>query len=431
MSEQQLVLPTPEQLEWADCEVGVLIHYDIPVFEPSYEFREQWGYHPDPAIFNPAQLDTDQWLETAQAAGARYAVLVAKHCSGFCLWPTQAHDYSVRSTPWRNGQGDMVGDFIRSCAKYGLKPGLYYSASCNAYCNVDNPGRMRSGDPAEQQRYNTIVLQQLTELWTRYDKLFEIWFDGGVLPPAQGGPDIASLLHQLQPQAVVFQGPAGTRSLIRWVSNERGVAPYPCWSTTHMGGEDDAEFPQYGPGDPDGSIWAPAESDVPNRKRRWFWQANEEQYLYSLEEMLDLYDCSVGRNTNLLFGMVIDDRGLVPDADVAQFRAFGETIARRFSNMLGETSGQGEQVLLDLGRPALVDHVILQEDITQGERVRAYVLEALPEAGQDWRELDRGTCIGHKRIHQIEPMVLRALRLRCTQQIATPQIRKLAAYHVM
>ena len=276
-----LVLPTAQQLAWADGEIGVIIHLDLQVFDPSFvDFRTRWGHPPSPQVFNPTELNTDQWLATAKAAGATYAVLAAKHCSGFSLWPTRAHDYSVKSSPWRDGKGDIVADFIASCAKYGLKPGLYCSASCNAYLNVDNPGRVRSGDAAEQARYNAVVETQLAELWTGYGKLFEIWFDGGVLPPEEGGPSIIPLLEQHQPEAVVLGGPAGWPALLRTIGNERAEAPRPCWNTIDHGTSEDGtlENPHLG-GTPDGRLWIPGEADMPNRDQNlafqggWFWRA--------------------------------------------------------------------------------------------------------------------------------------------------------------
>ena len=113
--------------------------------------------------------------------GAKYAVLVAKHCSGFSLWPTDAHDYSIKQSPWKNGEGDIVADFIASCKKYNIKPGIYASTTANGYLYVDNPGVVQEGGPVTQEEYNQIVTQQLTELWSNYGELFEIWFDGGVL----------------------------------------------------------------------------------------------------------------------------------------------------------------------------------------------------------------------------------------------------------
>jgi alpha-L-fucosidase len=428
MASPALPLPTPAQQRWFDCEVGVLIHYDIPVFEPEYSFRDQWGYVPDAGKFQPSELDTDQWLEAAVAAGAKYAVLVAKHCSGFCLWPTQAHEYSVGHSPWRGGKGDIVGDFFASCRTYGLLPGLYYSSSCNAFCNVDNPGTVRDGDPDAQKRYNEIVMQQLTELWTDYGPVFEIWFDGGALPPEQGGPDVASLLQRLQPEAVVFQGPEKLSSLLRWVGNERGLAPYPCWGTTNTltaeGGEKERRDLA---GSPDGDRYAPAETDMPNRDQKkayrggWFWREGEDDTLYSLEHLQECYLTSVGRNSNLLFGMVIDDRGLVPDADRQRFAEFGQWVDEFNGRVLAETSGAGSEVVLELPQAATVDHLILAEDIAQGERVRKYRVEA--RTSDDWREIATGSCIGHKHIQPVEPVTCDALRCVCTESADVPQIR--------
>ena len=133
----QIPKPTPDQVEWADCEIGALIHFDINVYEPEYRWRGQWDYNPDPGIFNPVELNTDQWVKAIKDMGGQYAVLVVKHCTGFCLWPTKAHEYSIQSSPWKNGQGDILASFIESCKKYDVRPGVYYSG--------------QSG-PGEQQR---------------------------------------------------------------------------------------------------------------------------------------------------------------------------------------------------------------------------------------------------------------------------------------
>jgi alpha-L-fucosidase len=204
MDEKIIAVPTKEQIEWSSCELGAILHLDIEVFEPEYHFREQWGYVPDSGIFNPKSLNTDQWVKTASDAGIKYIVLVAKHCSGFCLWPTKEHAYSIKNTPYKNGKGDIVTEFVTSCKKYNVRPGLYYSTSTNAYLNVDNPGTVRSGNNEEQKRYNEIVEHQLRELWSAYGEFFEIWFDGGCLPVEKGGPDILPLLNRYQPNAVLF-----------------------------------------------------------------------------------------------------------------------------------------------------------------------------------------------------------------------------------
>ena len=431
-SHDQKVLPTEAQSDWADSEIGVLIHFDMPVFEPEYNFRKDWNYHPDLSIFNPKELDTDQWIEAAKAAGATYAVLVAKHCSGFSLWPTKAHPYSVKNTPWRNGQGDIVKDFVMSCKKYGLKPGIYASTTANGYLKVDNPGKVVSGDPAEQKKYNGIVEMQLTELWSGYGYLFEVWFDGGVLPPEKGGFDVLGLLRKYQPEAIAFQGPFGYENNIRWVGNEEGVAPYPCWSradsTTSASGVIEIKGLN---GNPEGLFWCPGESDFPLRLNSsfqggWFWHKDQDDQMRTLDELLDKYCKSVGRNTNMLLGVVIDDRGLVPDADVRRLNEFGEMIRKNFSDPLGSTEGHGNEFVVKFKSPQSVSYIVIMEDISEGERIREYTLSGLSDGS--WTKLGNGSCIGHKRIETVRNGIFSAVKLEITKSEGTPMIRSFSCF---
>jgi alpha-L-fucosidase len=431
-NEHSAVIPSQPQLNWADVEVGVIIHLDMPVFEPEYDFRKDWNYHPDLSVFNPVELNTDQWIEAAKSAGATYAVLVAKHCSGFSLWPTKAHPYSVKNTPWRNGQGDIVGDFIESCKKYGIRPGIYASTTANGYLKVDNPGRVVSGDPAEQKRYNDIVKMQLTELWSKYGPLFEVWFDGGVLPSEKGGFDVLSLLNEYQPDAIAFQGPFGFKNNIRWVGNEEGVAPYPCWatadSTTSASGVVEIKGLN---GNPNGRFWCPGESDFPLRKNSsfqggWFWHKDQDDQVRSLDELVDRYCKSVGRNTNMLLGIVIDDRGLVPDADVKRLSEFGQEIDNIFVKPAGQTSGTGNEYLISFPEPTELNYVVMSEDIIYGEKVRKYELSGQQDG--TWQALDDGSCIGHKRIVIVSNNSYSALRLRITESSGKPVMKLVACY---
>lgn len=430
---KRLPSPTASQLEWADAEIGVIIHLDVQVFEPNYSFRKQWGYTPDPKVFNPKNLDTDQWLEAAKSAGAKYAVLVAKHCSGFSLWPTKAHSYSVASSPWKNGKGDIVGDFFKSCKKFDVRPGLYCSAACNAFMDVDNPGKVRSGDPAKQRKYNEVVEMQLTELWSNYGKLFEIWFDGGVVSPEDGGPDIIPIMKKFQPNAVVFQGPPDWPSLLRFVGNERGEAPDPFWNTTDDLTSDDGTVEKAGMGgNPDGGRWVPGESDMPNRGQKkafqggWFWREGDDQYLYSLDHLTECYFTSVARNTNLLLGMVIDNRGLVPEPDCKRFAEFGQQIRKIFSNCLWKTQGEGKSMALGVTEGKTVDMLVIMEDIACGERIIKYVVEAL--LGSKWMKICEGTCVGHKRIERFDPIKSSEIRLTVLESVDTPKIREFSAW---
>jgi alpha-L-fucosidase len=407
--------PTPQQAAWQDMEVGLFIHFNMFTCAPDWTWRSFKDY-PSPDLFNPTKLDTDQWMRAAKGIGAKYAVLTVKHCEGFCLWPTEAYPYSVKQSTWRDGKGDVAGDFVRSCRTFGIRPGFYYSTSANAYCKVDDPGRVRSKDPADQARYKAICEQQLAELWSRYGELGEIWFDGGSLPPEQGGADIGPLIRKYQPNAVVFQSPHAT---IRWVGNEDGVAPYPCWATAK-------NREPTGGGDPDGQFWRPGECDVPLRGGEWGWKPNQEHLIRSMENLTELYCKSVGRNCNLLLNSTPDRSGLIPEPDMKRYIEFGAEIGRRFGKPLGETRGEGDVVELTLDKPTLVDHVVIMEQISEGERVREYVVEGLASDG--WKELCRGVSIGHKRIDRCEPLEVSRVRLRCLRSVAKPLIRQLAVF---
>lgn len=428
----EIIVPNEKQIEWANAEIGVLYHYDLINYEPEYIWRDDWEYNPNPSIFNPDSLNTDQWLLAAKEAGVKYAILVAKHCVGFSLFPTKANEYSVKNTPWKNGKGDIVADFVKSCKKYGVKPGLYYSSSVNGYLKVDNPGLVISNDSIAQKEYNKVVEMQLTELWSNYGDLFEIWFDGGVLPPEKGGPDIVPILEKYQPNAIVFQGPFGLSNLIRWVGNEEGVAPYPCWSTADSTTNSSGIVQIKGlHGNPNGEFWCPGEADVPIRKNSsfqggWFWKEGEDSKLRSLSELHDIYYKSVGRNTNLLMGVVINDKGLVPDADVELLRQFGSSIKKSFSNPLAEISGEKNQFLIDLKNPKKVKTILMMENIKHGERIRKYVIEGF--VNNEWTILCEGESIGHKRLESLDGDYVSKIRIRFTEYIAQPIIKKIALY---
>ncbi len=425
-----IVIPTQQQIEWAECEIGVLIHFDMPVFKPEYLWND-YGTHPDPAIFNPTELDTDQWLETAQKLGAKYAVLVAKHCSGFSLWPTEAHGYSIKNSPWKDGKGDIVADFIASCHKYGIKPGIYASTSANGYLHVSEH-KLAEDAPVTQEEYNKVVEKQLTELWSNYGELFEIWFDGGVLAHDKGGADVLSLVKKLQPNTIAFQGPYGYPNLVRWVGNEEGVAPYPCWATADSTTKADGTVVVEGlNGDPFAEYWCPGESDYTLRwnssfQGGWFWHADEDSMMFTLDELMKKYETSVGRNSNTLLGIVIDNRGLVPDADVKRIEEFGKAIKETYGTPFRTASGNKNKVTIRFSEPVSIDRVMIQEDIAKGERVLEYSVQG--KANGEWQTLATGTNIGHKHIDRFEPKTLDAIRLVVSDSKATPQIRNFAVF---
>jgi alpha-L-fucosidase len=417
---------------WANAEIGVIIHLDMNIFAPDTYHSGQKNTLPPLSVFHPSKLNTDQWIAAAKSAGAKYAVLVAKHGTGFSLWPTRANDYTISHTAWKNGQGDIVSDFIKSCRKYGLRPGIYYSVNYNTLYEVGN----NMSDSA-RRRYNKIVLEQLTELWTHYGKLFEIWFDGGIRPTSQGGvsDQITTLIRKYQPQAVLFQGPSSCKNLIRWVGNEKGKAPYPMWSRTDTTTSSNGMTEIKGlNGNPDGNIWCPAESDFPSRSKSaweggWFWRANREEDILPLSGLIQKYYATVGRNSNMLVGMAIDTSGQFPEKETSIFAGFGKEIKRQFSKNIAETKGRGDEFILKLGsHPVKVNTISIMEDISRGENVRKYVVEASIHG--KWEPVCEGISIGHKIIQKFNPVQTDKLRLKILQAARTSSIKRFAAYEI-
>jgi alpha-L-fucosidase len=153
--------PTPEQQHWMDLKFGLFLHFGINTY---YDLEWSDGTL-DPAAYNPAELDTDQWCRAAREAGAKFVVLVTKHHDGFCNWPTELTDYSVRATPWK---GDLVGELVQSARKHDLEVGLYYSL-------WDRHEKTHDEDEAA---YAEFMKGQLRELLTGYGDIVELWFDG-------------------------------------------------------------------------------------------------------------------------------------------------------------------------------------------------------------------------------------------------------------
>lgn len=407
--ERALARPTPQQRAWQDLEMGMFVH-----FAPNtWQDLESDDLSTPLSKINPAKLDTDQWVATAQAAGARYVVFVAKHQGGFCMWQTHTTDYGIRNTPWKNGKGDVLADIATSCRKHGVPLGVYVSP------RDDHFGAATGGickTPQLQKRYDEMYREQLTEVFSRYGELVEIWFDGSTKTP------VGDLLRKYQPRAMVFQGPQAT---IRWVGNEDGFAPYPCWNGID-GAEARSGTATALDGDANGDTWLPNEVDVSIRRPNWFWSTTNANKVLTLDQLLSIYYRSVGRGAQLLLNIPANRDGLLskPDCEVAG--AFGKEIKRRFGTSIAETRGNGRTIVLPLQKPMRVDTVILQEDTKLGERVRAYTLDG--QVNGQWKRLATGSAIGQKRIQPVPGETVSALRLVADESVGVPALRRFAAF---
>lgn len=430
----KLPLPTPEQIAWQDDELGMFIHFDIEVFDKDYQSAHPRGVkgkplgNISPAEFNPRRFDTDQWLKTAKALGAKYAVLTAKHASGFLMWQSDLYSFGVRQSPWENGKGDVVRNFIESCHKYGIQPGLYCSAGGHSYWNLHHSpvryhGGTISGEAGAVQAFVNMDLQMYASLFKDAGPVSYLWLDGGVDP---FGGRLAPIIAEYEPGAVCFNGPSNgvPAGLARWSGNEKGYAPYPLWDTVNSA-DDQADR---GPGDPDGRYYVPVEANVPLRYHVWIWQADDQDKILSLSALMDMYLKTVGRGANFIINANIDPDGRIPEADAERLAEFGATIRKCFGHGIAETSGRGDVVELDLKRPREIDFVSIMEDLRQGQRIRRYAVDGRVDG--KWRELCAGESIGHKRIQQFNRATVAAVRLRVTESVGEPLIRQLAVYNV-
>jgi alpha-L-fucosidase len=402
-------IPTPDQIAWQDLEIGMFCH-----FAPNtWQDTESDNLTTPLSAINPANLDTDQWARTALSLGAKYLVFVAKHQGGFCTWQTHTTEYSIRNTPWRNGKGDVLADVAASCRKFGLKLGVYICP------RDDNFGAKTGGicaTPELQARYNAMYREQLTEVLSRYGEMVEVWFDGSTAAP------VADILKKYQPHAMVFQGPAAT---IRWVGNEDGLAPNPCWNGIDRADARTGTATSLN-SDPNGDTWMPNEVDVSIRRPDWFWSTVNEKKVLTPDQLLSIYYGSVGRGCQLLLNIPANREGLLAEPDCTSARAFGQELQRRFAKPVAQTSGTGTTITLALPTPTKIDTVILQEDTSHGERIREYRVEG--RSNGTWQPLGTGTSVGHKRIQPVPPTIIDALRLVTTAHVGIPILRTLAVF---
>jgi alpha-L-fucosidase len=439
-----LPVPEPKQVEWQQMETYAFIHFGLNTFND-----REWGYgDTDPKTFNPTNLDCEQWAQTLVKAGMKGVILTAKHHDGFCLWPFEGTDYSVRNSPWKNGQGNVVKELSEACKKYGLKFAVYLSPWDRHQANYGTP------------EYLPYFYAQLHDLLTNYGPVFEVWFDG-----ANGGdgwyggakdirtidrknyynyPRIYEMLDSIQPQAIIFSdgGPG-----CRWVGNEKGFAGATNWSFLRKGevhpGYDKSYELQYG--HPDGNQWVPAECDVSIRPG-WFYHPEEDDRVKSPDQLVDLYYRSVGHNATLLLNFPVDRRGLIHPVDSANAVRFHEMIQQQLKTNL--VAGMTPKVSNERGgdfvasaltddnfdtywatedgvttadiefsfdTPTRMNRMMLQEYIPLGQRVKAFVVEYLDK--DTWLPVklnEETTTIGYKRLLRFETVETKGIRIRIT-----------------
>ena len=433
-------LPNKQQLAWQEAELGVVFHYDLHVFD-GQKYR-QGGNRITPIvdyqIFDPKKLDTDQWIRAAREAGAKFAILTATHETGFALYQSDVNPYSLKAVKWRDGKGDIVKDFVESCRKYDIKPGIYVGIRWNSFFGVHDFKVNGEGDfqKNRQEWYKKMCEEMVTELCTRYGELFEIWFDGGADHPDNGAPDVLSIVKKYQPDCLFYHNLQLAEA--RWGGSESGTVPYPCWATfpnpySHGGDTHAERMKLLKHGDPEGKYWMPAMSDAPlrghNGRHEWFWEPGDEAHIEPLEDLMKMYYESVGHNSTLIMGLTPDPDGLLPEPDVQRLKEWGDEIRHRFSNPLASTTGTGNEIVLELPENQEVNTLVIQEDIKNGERVREYRIEVFDKG--KWKKVGEGSCIGHKRIHTVASVKTNKVKLLISESVDKPLIKNFSVFNII
>jgi alpha-L-fucosidase len=453
-----LPLPSAAQLSWHEMEQNAFIHFTTNTFTDL-----EWGFGDEsPSIFNPSAFDADQWIATFKDAGFKGAILTCKHHDGFCLWPSQFTEHSVKNSPFKNGKGDVVKEVADACKKYGLKFGVYLSPWDRNHAEYGKPP------------YIDYYRNQLKEIFTAYGPVFEMWFDG-----ANGGtgyyggsrekrtidgstyynwPVTMALVKEINPEIIFFSdaGPG-----VRWVGNERGVAGETNWNTispdTLFAGKAGIQD-LLNTGHANGTHWIPAEVDVSIRPG-WFYHEREDSLVKSPEKLFDIYLTSVGRGSTLLLNIPPDKRGQLHERDVAALKGWRKLIDETFktnlasgatistSSFRGERDSFGAQNLIDgnketywatddavttgsieidLKNAAEIKYLLLQEYIKLGQRISGFTVDIW--LNNAWQTVASGTTIGYKRILKLNPVTTDKVRVNITASKACPVLSNLEIF---
>ncbi len=405
------VVPTERQKKWFDTEFYAFIHFTVNTYTDL-----EWGLGDEPeSIFNPYDLNCDEWVEAVKSAGMKGLVLTAKHHDGFCLWPSAYTEHCVKNSPWKDGKGDVVKECAEACRRGGIQFGVYLSP-------WDRNSKYYGTDA-----YNDYYCNQLTELLTNYGELFMVWFDGACGEGPNGKKQVydferyIALIRQYQPNAVIFNdhGPD-----VRWCGNEAGQARRAEWAvvpselcfrsevqTEPAPLSDGADLSFMYNSDQNigelhnilysqGLVFAGAEIDMSIRPG-WFYHEKEEPH--SLERLFNTYVNSCGANTSFNLNVPPMPSGRLDPRDIVRLKELGEALKNAFGENkvipctitkvdTGSDTQCQYEIVLDTDEPVEVGYVDLREDLDYGQRIETFRL--LSDDGRKYQ----GYTVGHRKI---------------------------------
>ncbi|MBR3768280.1 MAG: alpha-L-fucosidase [Clostridia bacterium] len=444
------IIPSERQLEHQQMEFYAFIHFTVNTFTD-----KEWGDGTEkPEIFNPTELDCDQWVDACKKAGMTGLILTAKHHDGFCLWPSKYTEHSIKNSPYKKGKGDIVQEAAKACKKGGIKFGVYLSP-WDRNCPLYGQGKA----------YDDYYCNQLTELLTNYGELFSVWFDGACGEGPNGKKQeydwdrYYSIVRSLQPNACIsVSGPD-----VRWCGNEAGDTRESEWSVIASKFTDGTT-----PSDTDkdlgsralmlkasSAIWQAAEVDTSIRPG-WFYHRKENIKVRSLKTLTDIYYRSVGGNCTLLLNIPPDTRGLFADVDVKRLEALGQTIKAAVSSCLSEdavftassddgknlidnvktdtydtyfATNEGENtatITITFPESRKIRMAVIKENLLFSQRIESFTIEC--QRGRGWKNIFEGTTVGYKRIARFRPILTNAVRINITDSRVNPVISHIAIY---
>jgi alpha-L-fucosidase len=432
-------IPTPAQVAFQRTELTALLHFGLNTFDGT----EYGNAAVDtPSLFNPTNFDAGEWVAALKEAGFRQARLVVKHATGFCLWPSAYTDYSVKNSPWKNGQGDVVRDFTDAMHAAGMRVAFYLSPHDDHF-------------PSSSADYETYFRNQVTELLTNYGPVYELEFTGYQAPTTLDWAGIIQLAHRLQPETLVYLGPeiAAAGADLRFLGDESGQASR---STSSIG-----DVPNGGPS----NVWYPAEAPVSDRGlNTWFWHPNNA--VISLANLQSIYFATVGMNTTLVLNVPPATTGQLDTPDVSLLGQFGSWYTALYATNLvkglpvsadstwanpgfeaakaldgdlctywAAAAGQtAARLQVTPPAPLTFSVISLREPIELGERVTAYHVELEQNGTWNTAPTDTsgatvaGTVIGQRQLWRLPTTTAQAIALVIDDARDVPAIAELSLY---
>jgi alpha-L-fucosidase len=432
-------VPNARQIEWFHREAQVFLHFGVNTFTGA-----EWGTgDEDPKVYNPTALDCGQWMRVIKSGGFASAIFVAKHHDGFCQWPSEYTTFDVASSNWRGGKGDCVKEFVDSARAYGIKPGIYLSI-----------GDFHS---EELGNYATYYLNQEREILQKYGKIWEIWWDGA---NSQNNDEAtmkryADSVHKWAPDCVIWSDAKAKNVTAdaRWIGTESGLGTGdPCWATENDG------FTNLGGGILGGSIYCPAEVNSSDRPG-WFWHADQNNSVNTVDVMWNKYFQSVGRNATWLYNLPPDNRGLIYRTDSLRVDSIGCFIYGTFKTNLAAGAavtalhprGAGyepanlidtaeatyyatpdnvktDTIVFDLGSAKTFDVLMLREVIQLGHRTTGWSVDYSSDNASFTSLLTNKQSIGYKWLEKFNPVTARYVRVKITKGQACIALNSFGVY---